>query len=417
MKKFNFLPYVFIFLITFFVLQFFQNKDAKDTVATSSTVSLETVKDEYAIGSAIQVKIQNNTAEDLIIKNRCPLAPLDVYLYKDEAFVKVENELERDCSQSKDLTVKSGDKTVVSLLDYSYSLFGEAGRYKITLPQDEDNLIQDLSTQEFEIVEPGIIKNLWRTIIYNPILNILVALIIYIPGHYLGIAIILLTIIIRTILLIPSQKAMKAQRRMQDIQPKLEELKKRHAGDQTRLAQETMLLWKTHQVNPLSSCLPLLIQFPILIALFYAVNGGLSPDRQVLIYSFLPAFSLSEINASFLGFNLMAKSLIVFPIVIGLLQFGQMQLMMTKKSKSQEKTTKSMPQEMEAANKMMKYIMPVMIAVFTAQLPSAVGLYWGVSTFYGIVQQFVVNKESSKLDSPDEEVQVRVLNHKHGKTN
>jgi len=208
---------------------------------------------------------------------------------------------------------------------------------------------------------------------------------------------------------------MRAQKRMQDIQPKLEELKRKHANDQTRLAQETMLLWKAHQVNPLSSCLPLLIQFPILIALFYAVNGGLSPDRHILVYSFLPAFSFNDINTYFLGFNLMEKSVIVFPIVIGLLQFAQMQLMMSKKKSKAE--AKAMPQEMEAANKMMKYIMPVMIAVFTAGLPSAVGLYWGISTSYGIVQQFVVNKEGSKSDTTDEEVKVRVINNKHGKTN
>lgn len=377
-------------------------------------ISMEAVKENYTIGQGVQVVIKNNTNTDLIIKDRCPYAPLNVLKYQDESFTQVDKKLEMDCSQFKDITISAGDKKTINMLDYSYSLFGEEGRYKIELPQDESSESERITTQEIEIKAPGIFKNLWRNLIYVPILNLLVAILIYTPGHHLGLAIILLTVIIRTILLIPSQKAMRAQKRMQDIQPKLEELKRKHANDQTRLAQETMLLWKAHQVNPLSSCLPLLIQFPILIALFYAVNGGLSPDRHILIYSFLPEFSLGEINTMFFGFNLTQKSIIVFPIVIGLLQFGQMQLMMTKK-KGEKKSL--MPKEMETANNMMKYFMPAMIAVFTAQMPSAVGLYWGISTFYGIVQQFVVNKERPKSDHTDEEVQVRVINNKHGKTN
>ena len=152
----------------------------------------------------------------------------------------------------------------------------------------------------------------------------------------------------------------------------------------------------------------MLIQFPILIALFYVINGGLSPDRSVFIYDFLPNFSLSDINPAFLGFNLLENDFIVFPLVVGGLQFLQMQLMMTKKKKKTAAGA-ALPKEMETANKMMKYVMPVMIAVFTAQLPAAVGLYWGTSTFYGIVQQVVVNSGGDAGASSKDDVQVRVL--------
>ena len=310
-----------------------------------------------------------------------------------------------DCEEPT-VTVLNPGKNTISLLDYSYTLFGETGRYKVAFDHDGT----ELQSPEFEIRKPSLLTQGWRAFIYNPILNALVWLIILLPNHQLGLAVIVLTLAIRTILLIPSVKAIRAQRNMQAVQPKLEALKKKYADDQARLAQETMLLWKKHKVHPLSSCMPLLIQFPILIALFYVIQAGLSPDKASLIYDFLPPFELREINANFLGFNILEPSLIVFPVAIGLLQFFQMQLMMGRQSK---KGGTSLPKEVESANKMMRYMMPLMIAFFTSQLPAAVGLYWGTSTFYGVIQQLVVNKEGSPgaaHSSSDDDVKVRVIN-------
>jgi len=421
MKKFNIFPYVFVFLATYLVLQLWQGSSAVDPILSSGDVGLKTSASEYAIGKDIRVEVQNNGSEAIEIGVTCMhsdesdlieppfgdflLPPFNVYRYTSEEFVPVLGTEHPDCETGQAVSIDPGKTKTISLLPFSYSYFGEVGRYKLALSVGD----QSFETPEFQIVEPGMFTTLWRTIVYQPMLNVLVALLIYIPGHYLGLAVILLTIIIRTILLVPSQKAMKAQRRMQEIQPKLEEIKKKYADDQARIAQETMLLWKTNKVSPFSSCLPILFQLPILIALFNVVNTGLSPDQGIFIYQFLPEFSFHDINASFLGFDLLQKDLIIFPLVIGVLQFIQMQLMMSKKKKTGDS---KLPQEVETANKMMKYVMPVMIAVFTTQVPSAVGLYWGTSTFYGIIQQLVVNKEGSKPSSSDDDVQIRVINRK-----
>lgn len=420
MKKFNIFPYLFVFLATFVVLQLF-NK-SPDPVLSSGDVGLKTAEDEYAIGKDIRVDVQNNQAEAIEVVSECSeidgqkllLPPFTVLKYENEGFAEVSNTSSLPaCTESLVTTIQPGEKETFSLLNYSYSDFGEIGRYKLELTSPEDTY----STPEFEIHEPGVFTKLWRGIIYQPILNVLIGILVYMPGHKLGLSVILLTIIIRTILLVPSQKAMKAQLRMQEMQPKIEELKQKYKDDQARLAQETMLLWKTSKVNPLSSCLPILLQLPILIALYSVVNGGLSPDRSALVYDFMPAFSLHEIDPIFLGFDLLTRSVIVLPIIVGGLQFIQMQLMQAKqkKKKAAQKegaTPKPMQNEMEMANKMMKYIMPVMIAVFTAQLPAAVGLYWGTSTFYGILQQLVVNKEGSNPKSAEDDVQIRVINRK-----
>lgn len=411
MDKFkSFLNYALIFFITFFLIQSFTGKKEEVILPQEGEISIVTVKDSYAIGKDVSVDVRYTGSTELILPAACPDTPFRVLQYSSEGFTEVENHLEMDCSNAQPTRIEPNKRNRIVLVDHSYSLFGEEGRYKLELEVEG----KTYSSPEFTIKRPSLITRTWRAVIYTPILNALVALIIYIPGHQLGLGVIALTLIIRTLLLIPSIKAIRAQKRMQEVQPELEKLKEKYKDDQARLAQETMHLWKKHQVHPLSSCAPMLIQFPILIALFYVIRGGLSPDKALLIYDFLPEFSLSSINAQFLGFNLLERNLIVFPLAIGGLQFIQMQLMSVKTKKSPSK----LPNEMEQANQMMKYVMPIMIAVFTSQLPAAVGLYWGASTFYGILQQLVVNREGSNSTSigSQEDVEVRVINKSHGKT-
>lgn len=419
MDKFkSFLNYALIFVVTFLLIQNFTGKTEDPvSIPNEGEVTIETVKSRYAIGKDIKVNVNYTSSVDLIIPAPCPDIPFRVLKYSSDGYTEVKEEIRMNCENAEDIVIQPNKKNQISLLDHSYTLFGEEGRYKLELDIEE----KTYTSPEFTIKKPSIITRVWRTAVYNPILNALVAIIIYLPGHQLALAIIGLTLVIRTILLVPSIKAIRAQKRMQEVQPKLEKLKEKYKDDQAKLAQETMLLWKTHKVHPLSSCTPLLIQFPILIALFYVVSGGLSPDKAFLIYEFLPEFSLADINSQFLMFDLLERSIIVFPVSIGLLQFIQMQLMTQKNKKKNAKKSekKSAANEMEQANQMMKYVMPVMIAVFASQLPAAVGLYWGTSTFYGILQQLVVNKEgpNNSSSSNSDGVTVKVINKSHGKTN
>ena len=421
MNKFKFfLNYGLIFLATFLILQSFQGKNEEPVANLDTPILIEAAKNNYAIGKDVKVNVNNFTGESLTLNwSGCNDYPFDVLKFTSEGYVKVLKNAETSCSDEYKTEIANGKKEQYSLINHTYSLFPETGRYKFELTHNENTY----QSPEFTIKKPGFITNIWREAIYNPILNALVALIIYLPGHHLGLAVILLTAILRTILLFPSMRAIRAQQSMQAIQPKIEALKKKHGDDQARLAQETMLLWKKHKVHPLSSCLPMLIQFPILIALFYVVRGGLSPDRSFLVYDFLPEFSFTDINPMFLDFNLLETSMIVFPIIIASMQFIQMQLMMAKskkKKKGDSKAPEGMAKEMENANKMMRYVMPIMIGVFASQMPAAVSLYWGTSTFYGILQQLVVNKKGTSADTTSnesDEVKVRVINKKHGKTN
>ncbi|MBI4127403.1 YidC/Oxa1 family membrane protein insertase [Candidatus Peregrinibacteria bacterium] len=399
MKKNDIIFYIFIFFATFLVMQYFRGGTTPDPALTEQEIGMKMTKSEYAVGKPIILEIKNNGTETIVIPSECPDAPLTIYKFGKDAYEEVKPTIDLNCDNAKDTVIEAGEKKTIAYNDYLFSVFGNVGRYKI-----EYGTGGAFATPEFQITEPGIFTATWRTLVYRPMLNLLIAILTFTPGHNLGLGVIILTVLIRTILLLPSQKSMLAQRRMQLLQPKLEELKKKHAGDQQRLAQETMLLWKTHKVNPLSSCLPLLIQMPILIGLYNVVQSGLNPDRAFFIYGFMPEFTLADISNSFLGYNLLDKSLILFPVAVGGLQFLQMKLMMAKQKDKPQKN------EMAMANNMMTYFMPIMIAVFTASTPAAVGLYWGTSTLYGIFQQLVVNKESTITPSNEDDVKIRIIN-------
>ena len=194
---------------------------------------------------------------------------------------------------------------------------------------------------------------------------------------------------------------------MQEIQPKLNKIKEKYKDNQEMATKETMAIWKEHKVNPFGSCLPLLIQFPVLIALFNVVQNGLNPDNSYLFYNFLKNFSFENIHFIFLNLLDLTKiNHFILPLIVGGLQFLQMKLTLSKsKTKTNESDKKEPKNEMETANAVMLYLMPGMIALFTASVPAGVGLYWIVSTLYGIAQQFVVNYQSDQNST-----KVKVLN-------
>jgi len=376
------------FLLLFLLLLQFFGGSKKQTELDMGPLGVRMGKNKYAVGQEIAVQLKNNTETEIGLASSCPNNPFTVLRFESGEFKKIEAKTDLDCSRISPTLIKPTKTVAVSFSNWNYALFGTPGRYKVEVPFQD----KILSTPEF-IVEPrGIFKTLWNVLFYQPIYNALIGLIEWSPGHSLGIAIIALTILIRLLLLIPSQRGLHSQKRMQELQPKLEHIKKKYAGNQERIAKETMGLWKENKVNPFGSCLPLLIQFPFLIALFYVIQNGLNPDTIHLLYGPLKNFEFSTIKTDFLGIlELKNVNFFVLPLIVGLLQFAQMKLMMFKRQ-SQQENKDATPSELQMVNKMMVYFMPVMIAVFTASVPAGVGLYWGISTVFGIGQQLIVNK-------------------------
>jgi YidC/Oxa1 family membrane protein insertase len=260
---------------------------------------------------------------------------------------------------------------------------------------------------------------LWNQLFVWPIVNLLVALYkffewLHIPGP-LGFAVIALTIVIRLILYPLMAAQMKSAKKMQQLKPHLDALNAKHKDDKKALQQAQLDLYKSHGVNPAAGCLPLLIQLPVLIALynvFYQVlqNGNMAKlveDLNKVLYS--SSLHLSGLDLSFFGSNLGVKPsewqthgvwLLFIPLVTAALQWWQSKLMLPQtaavdskqlsvKSK-EEKKPEDTAMEMQ---KQMAMITPIMFGMFAYQFPLGLALYWNVFGVFGIMQQLAVNRE------------------------
>ncbi len=414
MEKFNkiiknVLIFFLIYLAVGWVFNGFQSEE--DLASKEGTFEFIASKNEYNRTQKVTLELSNYTDQEILIPNECPGEPFDVYKYENGEWVQVSADPELNCERSQDLVIPAGEQTSIVYENWNHALFSDLGRFRIEFKTEIDGEEKTFTTQEFRVEAEGVLKKLMIGLFYRPIYNALIFIIAVIPGHSLGWGIILLTLLIRTLLLIPSQKAMRSQKKLQEIQPRIEKIKEKYKGDQQKVAMETMAIWKEANISPVSGCLPMLMQFPFLIALFYVVRGGLNPDSTHLLYTTYENFALTNIDVNFLGLlDLTQPNIYVLPIIIGGLQFTQMQLALARKGKKKGKK-KGKGDEMAMATNMMSYVMPILIAVFTASLPAGVGIYWGTSTLYGIVQQLIVNKTPGKSDN-ESEPKVRVINNK-----
>lgn len=228
---------------------------------------------------------------------------------------------------------------------------------------------------------------MFTTLIYQPLFNLLIWLVNVIPGNDVALAIIAMTIIIRIVLYPLSASSIKSQRAMTALQPKLEALKAKHKDDKQALAQATMALYKENKVSPFSSCLPLLIQLPVLLGLYWVVLRGLNGEGFDLLYSFV--YNPGSINPIGLGIVDLAKPSYVLAILAGIGQFFQARQL--NRTRPAVKTDGSKDENMMAQmNKNMMYFMPLLTVVIGTQLPGGLALYWLVNTLLQIGQQYVV---------------------------
>lgn len=245
---------------------------------------------------------------------------------------------------------------------------------------------------------------IFHTLFYQPLMNILIFLYQVIPGGDFGIAIIILTILIRLLLYPLSAKGIKSQRAIAELQPEIKELQKKYKDDKEKQVKEILDVYKRAKVNPFSGFMPLLVQLPVLIALYqilWVVQGG---EFANVLYGFIS--SPGEINSVFLGFIDLAK-VGVFEADGGVFLFGNMliitgaglaqffQMKMVQKLQPKKKKGKSDPR-MDMAEKIqnqMVYFFPFFTIFILFGMPLAIGLYWLVSTLFSIIQQhFILNK-------------------------
>jgi len=239
------------------------------------------------------------------------------------------------------------------------------------------------------------ILNFLSIIFYEPIFNAL--MLIYHGVHDYGLAIIILTIIVRFALVPLTFQQLRSSKVMQELQPKLKELQRRYANDKERLMREQMALYREHKYNPVSGCLPLLIQLPFLYGLFYALRNVFQPGMTVAklneqIYPFLP--KLSALPSTYLNWfaflpgsphlNLaVSDPTHILPIIAALATFVQMRMAQPRQNRSSKDTQ-------TAVMSQMSYIMPLVTGFFAWTFPAGLALYWTVSTLFTMTQQYFI---------------------------
>jgi YidC/Oxa1 family membrane protein insertase len=231
--------------------------------------------------------------------------------------------------------------------------------------------------------------------IYQPLYNLLVWLYNVLPGADIGIAIIVLTILIKGLLFPLTFKQLKSQKEMQEIQPLIKEIQAKYKDDKEKLAQELMGVYKEHNVNPFASCLPLIVQLPIFIGLFQVLRNGFGEVNGDILYSFVA--NPGMIDPMFLG--LIDLSTVFFPLVIlaSIAQYFQMKFTIGRRvDKSVRKESGAMDEDMTARmNKSMMYMMPVVTLIIGTTLPAGLMLYWLATTLLTIALYAIFLGEKS----------------------
>lgn len=241
-------------------------------------------------------------------------------------------------------------------------------------------------------------SQLFNAILYQPTFNLLVFL-YNIAGHDIGLAIILMTVIIKLVLYPLTSKSLKSQQDLQKIQPKIQGLQQKYKGQKEKLSQELMALYKREKVNPFSSCFPTLIQLPFLIAVFVVFRAGLTnPDALSALYPFIT--HPGALNPISFGFLDLSKTNLYLAVLAGAAQFWQTKMLVSKKPAIKSEGSKD--ENMAAAiNKQMTYFMPIFTVFVGITLPAGLMLYWVVTTILTIAQQYILFRKKVEIKQND----------------
>lgn len=222
----------------------------------------------------------------------------------------------------------------------------------------------------------------FNEILKKPILNFVVFL--YNNLGDFGLAIIILTIIIRILIYPLSQKALASQKAINELRSKIKEIDEKYKDDKGEKTRRTLALYKEHSINPFAGFVPILIQIPVFLALFSVLNTIFDPNNLNNLYSFI---SRPEVlNSMFLGLLDLSKPSWLLALGLSISQFFQSKMLLDQ----QKKQINKQDQKNDFAvmmSKQMTYIFPVMLFFIGSKFAAGLSLYWVVSNLFSIIQQ------------------------------
>jgi YidC/Oxa1 family membrane protein insertase len=236
----------------------------------------------------------------------------------------------------------------------------------------------------------------FRTIIYKPLYNLLILITAFIPGNSIAISIILVTILVKLVLFPLNKKSIVSQIRLKELEPQINEIKEKYKDDKQLSASKTFALYKEHKVSPFSGCLPILVQVPIILSLYYVFFNGLDLSSE-FIYA---GTRLPEvINTNLLGIIDLAGKSIILALTAGVSQFFLIRLSQsrTTQGNTSQKSDSSIQSNISKTLQFqMKYFLPVFITFIAYQISGAIALYWTVNNIISIIQERYIQKKYMK---------------------
>lgn len=231
----------------------------------------------------------------------------------------------------------------------------------------------------------------FATIFYIPIYNALILLIDLLPGKSAGLAVILLTLIIRAILYPLSKKSIQTQLQMKRIEPEVQRIREK-VKDRNEQGKQMLALYRANGVNPFAGFFLLLIQFPILIGLYAVFRSGLPHVDPTILYPFVHAPTATSISMFFLGADLNQRSLLLALLTV-VTQFIQINIALPKSEKKQGGSFQT--DLAHSMNVQMRYIFPLIIFP-VAYFSSVLGLYLTITNIFMIFQELFVRRKLAR---------------------
>lgn len=231
--------------------------------------------------------------------------------------------------------------------------------------------------------------SIYNEILFRPLFNSLVWLYVSLPWQDLGLAIVVLTIAIRTLLTPFMWKGQAAQRKMAELQPEIKKIQEEFKHDREKQSRALMEFYAKHKINPFSGCLILLLQIPILIALFQVFNRGFDPEELRLLYDFV--LNPGKLKPISFGLIDLSKGNIILGVIAAVTQYLQIKL-----SAPKVQTNAKANDFASIMQKQSLYIFPALILVWSYTLPAALTLYWTALNIFAILQEIFTKRWIAK---------------------
>ena len=239
---------------------------------------------------------------------------------------------------------------------------------------------------------------MFHTLFYKPMYNALIFILDILPNHDVAIAVIILTVFIKIVLLPLSHKMFKTQILQRKVQPIISKIQEEYKDNRQMLGIKLLEVYKEHKLNPFSSILLMLIQIPIVFALYFVFyKGGLPNINTTDLYSFTPFVN----NINHILFNVdFTKANSFVGLVAALFQYAQIRLSLQNIQTTDKPINELKPEEImqKQMSFMMKWFIPVLIFIASLKVSAAVALYWIVSSVFMIIQElYFRNKYKEEL--------------------